>query len=461
MSEEIPSETQDPHVLFAKQKAFLQENGIPSLEIRQTALERLEKEIKRRSDDLLTALATDLSKPDVEAYTSEVFFLLSEIRYVRKYLPRWTRPRRTGNPFYYWPIRSEIRPEPFGQALIVAPWNYPVQLALGPFLAAIAAGNAVILKPSELAPASAQLISEIVESAFEPGHAAVVQGGPDLGKNLLRLPFDFWLYTGSERIGRLYAEAAASHLAPIVLELGGKCPCVLDSDLDLERAAERIIATKFFNAGQTCLAPDFVLIPESRHDEFVDACLRELRQSYGDDASRDMASLVHSAHYERIRALIPESALRIGSDDPGGNFLAPALLPRASWEDDAMQEEIFGPVLPIVPYRSLDETLSELAERPAPLALYAFSRRREFLETVAGSIRSGSVCFNDTLKQATNLELPFGGVGESGMGRYRGRFGFDAFSYQRAVSRRWFNKDPFLVRPPYDGALEKLRKILK
>lgn len=443
------------------QKQFFASGKSRNLSFRLESLAKLEAEIIRQGDALLAALASDLGKPALEAYVAEYHFVLTEIRLFRKKLTRWARPQRVGTPFYFLPARSEIRREAYGVALIAAPWNYPFQLSLSPLVAAVAAGNCVVLKPSELAPATAALLSRIVAAVFEPGHVTVVEGGPEMGKDLLAHPFDFWFYTGSERVGRLFAEAAARTLAPVALELGGKCPCLIDGDVDLRQTVERVITAKFFNAGQTCIAPDFVLVPESLKADFVSTAREILTASYGPENRGDLAAIVNENHYRRLAGLAMPDEIRIGEDDPDARRLAPRLLPGADWDSPAMQEEIFGPLLPVIGYGNLDEALERLARLPAPLALYVFSRNRALSERVAATVQSGSICFNDALKQATNLDLPFGGVGPSGMGRYRGRAGFECFTYARSVTRRFFFPDPFMAKPPYGNQLDQLRKILK
>lgn len=443
------------------QKTFFASGASRSVAFRLEKLQALEREITRRSEDLIAVLGEDLRKPALEAYVSEVYFVLKEIRLVRRKLSQWSRSKRVGNPFYFFPARSEIRREPFGCALITAPWNYPVQLSLSPLIAAVASGNCVLLKPSELAPATANLLGEMIRTVFSPGHVTVVEGGPEVGKALLRQSFDFWFFTGNERIGKLYAEAAAKNLAPAILELGGKCPCLVAEDADLDITVERILTAKFFNAGQTCIAPDFVLIPEKLREIFVEKAKNVLHEMYGTPAIPDLASIVSQDHYHRLLELIPEGAIQVGSDDPATCRLAPRLIQNSTWDSPEMQDEIFGPVLPVIGYRNLEDALSKIATRPSPLALYAFSRSRKTLERIAASVRSGSVCFNDALKQATNLNLPFGGVGSSGMGRYRGRAGYEAFTYQRGVTIRYFLKDVFSVKPPYGSLLKTMRKFLK
>ena len=449
-----------PRILESQERFFSSQKS-RSLEFRKKCLRRLASNIEERTDDILDALRGDLGKPDLEAYVSEVYFTLSEIRHFIKHLSSWAKPQKVGNPFYFFPAKSEIRREPFGTSLIVAPWNYPFQLSLSPLIAAVAAGNCVVLKPSEQARATAELLEGLIKDSFEPEHVTVVNGGVEVGKGLLELPFKHWLYTGSESVGRIYAEAAAKHLAPIVLELGGKCPCVLDTDIDLDQAVERIASTKFFNAGQTCIAPDFVVIPEELHDSFVEKMKAALEGYFEDPDAPDLARIISASHYERLQKLISANAIQVGEDDEAVSFLAPRILPGATWECAAMTDEIFGPILPVIAYRDTAEVLRQLSKLSSPLALYVFSRDKQFQETIADSIQSGAICFNDAIKQATVLGLPFGGVGSSGMGRYRGKAGFEAFTYSRSVTTRYFFKDFFAVKPPYRGQFERMRKFLK
>ncbi len=417
--------------LVETQRLFFASGEPKSLDFRLKKLALLENAIIRRSDDILAALNKDLGKPSLEAYLAEVHFVISEIRLFRKKLRQWSRPRRVGSPFYLQPARSEIRRDPYGIALIVAPWNYPFQLSMSPLIAALGAGNCVFLKPSDLAPSTSNIIAEIISEVFEARHVTSITGGPEVGKALLSLPFDYWFYTGGERIGKLYATAAAGSLAPITLELGGKCPCFLDADIDLDLAAARVASAKFFNAGQTCIAPDFVLVHNSIRHVFVEKLAAVITSHYTESGASDLSRIVSEDHYRRLKKLISGDAIRIGVDDPEALRLVPRILPQSDWSSPAMSEEVFGPILPILGYDSLEEAIERLRSLPSPLALYVFSRNSETLEKISGSIRSGSVCFNDAIKQATNLRLPFGGVGQSGMGRYHGRSGFETFSYER------------------------------
>ncbi|MDF1816786.1 MAG: aldehyde dehydrogenase family protein [Verrucomicrobiales bacterium] len=448
----------------SNQATFFDSGKTKALELRLDSLERLEASIEKREDRILSALSIDLGKPGIEAYLSELYFIKSEIRLFRKKLRKWAKPKRAGAPFYHFPVRNEIRREPFGCSLIISPWNYPFQLSIAPLIAAVAGGNCAIIKPSELAPATAEILREIIEEAFDPRHVTVVFGGSEVSTRLLAEPVDFVFFTGSEKVGRIVGQAAGKNLAPAVLELGGKCPVVVDADVDLKMTANRIVSAKFFNAGQTCFAPDFVVAREEIKEELVQLIFGEISQFYSGNGKSDMAKIVNQTHYERLQKLLNgagNSALKVGEDDPGALYFAPRVVPQPDWNSSLMQEEIFGPLLPVMTFSSEEEIIERLKARGHPLALYLFSRSSRFTGKFTEALPSGSVGINDAGKQTSNLELPFGGVGSSGMGRYRGKFGFDSFTYQRPVSRRWFIKDVFKIQPPYAGKLEKNRKLLK
>ncbi|WP_411845233.1 aldehyde dehydrogenase family protein [Roseibacillus persicicus] len=444
--------------LLESQKTFFDSGKTRDLDARLEALERFEKALEARQEEILEALAKDLGKPTLEAFLSEYYFLLQEVRLVRKSLKRWLRPRRVSSPFYFWPCRNEVCLEPHGRVLIISPWNYPVQLALAPLLGAVAAGNTVILKPSEETPASAALLEKLLGDCFPPEWVAVVQGGAEFTSSLLEHRFDFLFFTGSTRVGKIVAEKAASQLIPHVLELGGKCPCVVDATADLEVAAKRILIGKLFNAGQTCFAPDFVAVEAGVKDELVKALQTVLQEHPWE---QEMGTIVNSKHYQRLKNLCRESDLRKGEDDEDALHLAPRIAASATWEDEVMEEEIFGPILPVVAYETKDELFAQLSKRPEPLALYCFSREEEFVELLTTRVSSGGVCINDVGKHAMNLKSPFGGKGESGYGRYRGKDSVRAFSYERTYTKRYFINDPFESLPPRAKQTELLRKWMK
>ena len=445
------------HRVVASQRAYFEAGETRSLSTRTDALRRLELALKARQGEMLEALATDLGKPAIEAFLAEYYFLLQEIRLVRRSLHRWLKPRSARSPLYFLPCRNRIERHPFGVTLVMAPWNYPIQLALSPLIAAVAAGNTVVLKPSELTPACEAFLTSLLSDCFPPEHVAVVTGGAEVAEALLREQFDFLFFTGSTETGKIVARQAAEHLTPHILELGGKCPCIVDRTADLPATARRILLGKLFNAGQTCFAPDFVLV----HTDIKEALVKEFAELLERlPWEKDMARIVNQHHFQRLQQLIDGESIAKGSDDPGSLHLAPRLLPSATWNSPAMKDEIFGPLLPILPFADLDDLLAQLRPRPSPLALYAFSRDDHFLRTVLDHIPSGGVSINDIGKHAMNLNLPFGGVGASGHGRYRGKSGVEAFTYERAITKRYFLPDPSELVPPREKRAAFLRKWL-
>ena len=431
---------------------------------RNEALAALAALLRDRRDTWEEVLRADLGAPAFEAWATQTGLVLAEIRHARRHLWRWMRPRRVGTPLAVMPARSRIEPAPVGVVLVIAPWNYPLQLSLAPAVAAIAAGNAVVIKPSEHAPRTAERLAELVPSALAPGLVQVVEGGPEAARALIGQGFDHVVFTGSRRVGALVAEAAGRRLTPITLELGGKCPALVDRSADLRLAARRLAWAKFLNAGQTCVAPDFVLVPEDRYDEFSERLGRNLERFYGGTPaeSPDYGRIVHETHFRRLEGLLPGLPLRWGGErDPERLYFGPTLT--GPWPDGhaAQREEIFGPILPLLPYRSLDEALTEIRTHPDPLALYVFARRREPIRRAAAALRSGALVTNDAVVHCANPRLPFGGVGRSGHGSYHGVHGFDLLSQKRAVLNAATWLDPPVRYPPYRGKLGLLRLLLR
>lgn len=376
---------------------------------------------------------------------------------------RWTRGRVAGTPLALMPSVSWSEPRPVGVVLVIAPWNYPLQLSLAPAVSALAAGNAVVIKPSEHAPATAEALRRLVPSAL--GDAVqVVTGGADVGRELVEAGFDHIVFTGSRRVGAEVAAAAGRRLTPVTLELGGKCPALVDRSANLATTARRIAWAKFLNAGQTCLAPDFVLVPEDLRDEFAERLAENLRRFYGDDPAKspDYARIGRRAHFERLRGLLDGLPIRLGGEtDAETRYFAPTLT--GPWPDGhpAASEEIFGPILPILPYRRLSAAHEEIERHSDPLALYLFSRSRATIAAASQTARSGALVVNDAVLHCANPGLPFGGVGRSGFGHYHGRYGFERLSYRRARLRAlpWFD---FPVRfPPYAGKEGLIRRLLR
>jgi aldehyde dehydrogenase (NAD+) len=450
------SRRKDLQQLLGLQLDFFRSGELRDLALRVEALKSIRSAIVERKDELLEALSRDLGKPLAESYMAEYVFTLQELDFTLKHLKQWAKPQRVGTPWYFMPARSWVEREAFGRVLIFGPWNYPFHLVMAPLISAIAAGNTVVVKPSEHCPRTAELILEMVHDALPPEHVSVVIGYAEVAQELLDCECEFIFFTGSTAVGKKVSESAGGRLIPTVLELGGKCSCVVDRDADLEIAADRILLGKWMNAGQTCVAPDYLLV----HAEVKAAFLKELENKMRASLEgwNGMASMVHEQQFDRVMTLCEgEEVLRIGEDNRENLSLAPRVLPHCTWQSRVMQSEVFGPVLPVLAFSNIED----IPYQPAALATYVFSKSDERIEQFAQRLPSGGVCVNDTMKQMTNLQLPFGGVGSSGHGRYRGRWGFEAFSYPRAYTKRYFMKDPFQVLPPYERAFERLQKLFK
>ncbi len=418
---------------------------------RVATLRRLRDLVKDHEDRLLDALAADFGKPRTEAWVTEIGFTISDIDHTLAHLPLWMKPERVGTPLAFKPGSSAIVSEPLGVVCVIAPWNYPVQLLLLPMVAAIAAGNAVVGKPSELAPHTDEALAALVAELGDPA-VALVQGGVAETTELLAQRFDHILYTGNSRVARIVARAAAEHLTPLTLELGGKSPAIVSRNANLDVAARRIAWGKFVNAGQTCIAPDYVLVERDAHDGLVAALGRSIAEFYGSDvqASADYARIVNDPHFHRLEKLLHNGTVAHGGgSDADTRYIEPTVLTGITRDDPVMGEEIFGPILPVIAVDSLDEAIAFVNADEKPLALYSFSERDEDNDRVIAGATSGGACINGTLLHISNPNLPFGGVGESGTGAYHGKFGFDTFSHRRGVHTRSTKLDPALMYPPY------------
>ena len=448
---------------LAAQRGYFASGATLPLEARRAALRRLYGELRQREGDVAAALRADLGKCPEEAYMCETGLLLGGIRYLERHLPALMRARRAPTPLTQFRARSFVSPSPLGAVLIISPWNYPFLLSLGPLAAAVAAGNTAVLKPGASAPASAALIAEIIRSAFPPEHVLAVTGGREENAGLLDARFDRIFFTGGAAAGREVLRRAAEHLTPVTLELGGKSPCIVDGTADIALAARRIACGKLINCGQTCVAPDYVLCDARVETELLSALAAEFRRqcpdAFGDE---NYGHMVNARHFERVRALIdPQKVVYGGGCDPRSLKIEPTLLAGVTAADAAMGEEIFGPVLPVLTYRTLDEAVAFVESRPRPLALYLFTRSRENKKRVLARCRFGGGCINDTVVHLTNEHLPFGGVGESGMGAYHGRRGFEEFSHLRGVMDRALRPDlPVKYRPFGAHTLALLRRLM-
>ena len=430
-----------------------------SLEWRTAQLRALEAMCSEQADDFIDALHADFGKPPIEALAADVAQGKQEAAAARKKLKKWTRPERVGG----IPMmgRSYIHREPLGVVLIISPWNYPVGLLLAPLAGAIAAGNAAVLKPSEVTPHVSAALARHVATYLDPDAITLVEGGVDETTSLLAQRFDHIFYTGGGTVGRIVMQAAAKNLTPVTLELGGKSPCLVDRDVDMKITARRIAWGKFVNAGQTCIAPDYVLVHRDREEELVRELETATREFYGDDpkATADYARIVDGRHHERLSKLLTDGEVAFGGEtDPETNYIAPTVLRSVSPESPVMQQEIFGPILPVLPVADMGDAIDFVNQREKPLALYVFSEHEAVQDRVLDETSSGGVCVNGTVMHIMDAKVPFGGVGPSGMGAYHGRHSFETFSHRKAVLRRGFRFDPKMLYPPYS---ERKRKILQ
>ena len=443
---------------------FFSGGATRDLDFRDSALRRLARIIDERETELLVALHADLRKPEQEAWVSEIGVVLTDIAHTVRKMRRWARPRRRPPSWGLRPARARVYPEPQGVVLILGPWNYPFQLLFSPLVAALAAGNCVCLKPSELAPEVSKVMRAIVDGAFEPGHVTLIEGDAEVARRLVGQDFDHIFLTGSAEVGRQVMGAAAANLTPVTLELGGKCPCVVASDARLDVAARRIAWGKFLNAGQTCVAPDHVFVHLSVQQSFLEAMKATLLEFFGDDPrqSSDFGRILNRSQFERLKGYLNQGRVVHGGQiDEDELFIAPTVLADPHPDANLLEEEIFGPVLPVLTYEDLDELLAALGTRPTPLAIYLFSEDPRVQRRFVADSVSGGVAINDVVNQIVPKELPFGGVGVSGMGRYHGKYGFDCFTNYRSVLHRSTRIDPGFQYPPAQVPLRTVKRAYR
>ncbi len=430
---------------------------------RKRVLTELLHHVTTREDEIIAALHQDFKKPALEGMLTETFIVIQTLKHTIAHLHRWAKPQRVWPSILNFPSRDTIYPQPYGSVLVIAPWNYPFQLALNPLIAAVAAGNSVTLKPSEQTPHTAAIVAEIVRAAFSPNHVEVYQGGPEVSQKLLTHRWDYIFFTGSVTVGKLVAQAAAVHLTPVTLELGGKNPCIVDASGNLTLAARRIVWGKFLNAGQTCIAPDYILVHAEAKHELVRLLIDEIRKAYGQNPfqSPDLARIVNTSHWNRLCNLLKEATIiHGGENDRDELYIAPTLIDEPPLDSALMQEEIFGPLLPIITYRTFDEIAQIISRYENPLAFYIFSDMALAKKTI-NQFSFGGGCINDTVVHFGNVRLPFGGVGHSGMGAYHGKYGFDTFSHKKAIVHKANWLDLPMRYAPYGNKFNTLRKLLK
>jgi len=448
-----------------KQRRFFAGGATRSFEFRIAMIERLAQGILDRESQILEALDRDLRRPSVTGYGSEIAPSLAEIRYARKHLRKWMKPRRAGGSPWFPLSRGTVVAEPLGVCLIVSPWNYPFLLAIQPLVSAIAAGNCAIVKPSEMAGFTEKVIAELISDLFDEEYIAVVTGGPEVSQSLLELKFDHIFFTGAERIGRIVMKAAAKHTTPVTLELGGKSPCIVAQDCDISKTAKRITWGKFLNAGQTCVAPDYLLVDRKIKDELVAQIETRIDSFYGANPrdSHDFGRIINAHHFDRLCGLLEgQDAIVGGQTDRDSLYIAPTLIEATGRSGAVMEEEIFGPILPVIAFDDLSEAIEVVNQNPKPLALYIFSKSPSVQQEVLSKTSSGGVCINDTLVHLTSPTLPFGGVGASGFGRYHGRAGFETFSNPKSILRQTLLFDlPKRFPPTAPKDLKLLRRMLR
>ncbi len=448
----IEAQPPDIPALLQEQKKFFATGQTRSISFRRKQLTKLFDAVRAAEKELTDAFQADMHKSRFESYATETGLVMKEIRHHLKHLKRWSRPRRVPTPLLHFPATSRIVAEPYGSVLILSPWNYPFLLLFSPLTGALSAGNCAVLKPSGRLPALNRVFREIIEKTFPPEYVAIVSGGHDVSNSLLEEPFDYIFFTGSQQVGKKVMQAAARHLTPVSLELGGKNPCIVHHDADLKTAARRIIWGKFINAGQTCIAPDHLLIHASVKEEFTGHLINTLDSFYGEDASRmsDFTHIIGKQNVHRMEEFIAEGkVLYGGKTDTGTLFVAPTLLDNITPEHKVMQEEIFGPVLPLLTYEDTEDLSRITGRHPNPLALYVFSKDKKFIQAVLEKIPSGTTAINETVTQFVNEHLPFGGKGTSGMGAYHGKFTFDTFSHPRGILKKGTWLDIPSRYPPY------------
>lgn len=449
---------------FLTQKEYFQSGATLPPKFRLAQLRSLYRGIKRFEPQILEALRSDLGKSAEESYMSEIGMCLTEIRHTARHLREWSRPQRVPTPLMHFPGSSRIVREPRGVCLIIAPWNYPFLLAVGPMIPAIAAGNCVTLKPSEYAPATSAVLEKILDVCFEGRFCRTVTGGAEVSAAETARPYDMIFFTGSTAVGRKVMAAAAQNLTPVVLELGGKSPCIVDETADLPVAAARIIWGKCLNSGQTCVAPDYVLVARSRKDALIREMQKAICRFYGEDPCENSAypRIVNERHFDRLAAMLPEDPAVGGRVDRESFKIEPTLIETTlNDQSPLMTEEIFGPLLPIMPYDNIHEALGYILSRPRPLALYLFSRNRKLQRRVVETIPFGGGCINDTISHITTPYLPFGGTGDSGMGAYHGRYGYETFTHAKSILSKPFRPDLPVRYPPLTGKLDLLHKTLR
>ncbi|PQV45042.1 aldehyde dehydrogenase (NAD+) [Jejuia pallidilutea] len=452
-----------PDIVLA-QNAFFLSQKTKDIQYRLSLLKALKSEILKKEQEILDALNTDFKKSEFESYISEFALVISELNLAIKHIKNWAKPKRVSASLLTFPSKDYIYKEPYGTVLIIAPWNYPFLLALEPLIMAIAAGNTVVLKPSELTQNTSNILTQIIKNVFPEPVAVSVEGGVETATELLAQKWDYIFFTGSTKVGKIVAEAAAKHLTPITLELGGKSPCIIDHTNNIELVARRLVWGKLFNGGQTCIAPDYLIVNPNIKDELVNSIIEEITRRYGKHpkTSNDFPRIIDKKNVKRLKALLNNETIIYGGDvDEVENYISPTLVDAPKLNSKLMQEEIFGPILPVLTYEDEADIETIIRNLDKPLSFYIFSKNKHFIEKTIQKYRFGGGVINDVLVHFGNPKLPFGGIGTSGMGNYHGKHGFDAFSHKKSIMKRGTWLDIPMRYAPYKKKLNLLRKVFK
>ena len=455
------------NIIMEKQRAFFKSGATLPVSFRISMLKKLAEAVKEHEQEITDALKKDLGKSASESYMCEIGMVLSEISYMLRHIKRFAARKYVHTPLAQFAAVSYQKPVPYGNVLIMSPWNYPFLLTIDPLVNAIAAGNTAVVKPSAYSPATGEVVQAILEECFPEEYVAVITGGRKENAALLEQKFDFIFFTGSQNVGREVLRHAAEHLTPAVLELGGKSPCIVDSSAKLKLAAKRIVFGKLLNCGQTCVAPDYVLCEASVKDALVKEICAEIQKQFGENPLQnpDYGKIINEKHFERLCGLIETSHLAKdeiifgGSSNPATLQISPTVLDNVTWDNTVMQEEIFGPILPILTYDKFEEVFELLADKEKPLALYLFSENKEHVKAVTERLPYGGGCINDTIIHLATSEMGFGGVGESGMGAYHGKVGFDAFSHTKSIVDKKTWMDLPMRYQPYTKFFNKMIRM--
>ncbi|MGM0900802.1 MAG: aldehyde dehydrogenase [Bacillota bacterium] len=450
--------------ILKKQQSFFRTEKTKDLSFRNDALEKLRSKIKANEQPLMDALRTDLNKSEFDAYTTEIMIVLEEIKFTINHLQSWAKPRKVKTPITHIGSSSYIYPEPYGVTLIIAPWNYPFQLAVAPLIGAIAAGNCAVIKPSELTPTTSEVFAKLISEIFPEEYIAVVQGGVETSQALLEEKFDYIFFTGSVPVGKVIMEAAAKNLTPVTLELGGKSPCIVHEDANLKLAAKRIAWGKLVNAGQTCVAPDYLYLHKGIKVLFLQFFQEATKELYGEKPleNQNFTRIVSERHFQRLCSFLDNGELLIGGNTNQERLIIePTVLTEITWEHPIMQDEIFGPILPVLEYESIEDAIVGIDNHPKPLALYLFSESESIHKKVLNQVTFGGGCINDTVYHLGSPHLPFGGVGTSGIGSYHGKGSFDTFSHEKSILKQTTRFDLPFRYPNLKDGLNKIKKFIK